>query len=456
MKHRATGVAIAAVTSLALIATGQPAQATERQSIDSAVASSLTPAKIEASLGRYKAAYSGQIFRNYGSDWTLCSLRDPDRFLVFSGMDTEVRTFFTPRSADSQQGVQQSQFLFASPAAAQRSFTKLQRNAKKCTGTSTERIDSDDAADSLEWQSTLSNGTMNAVAGVATVTVENDWSRATGGEVDFRQDEFSTYSRVGDAIIRVTYQRSPNGSLSSSERRGVQGTTKSAIEAYQRQSMPAAGSIQGRFARGVSALIDVSDIPASLGARKNFSAQDMRLDSQRMRIWLCDTEGKQFDDDAATAPFIGVTANPVQTSAEYDSNRGAGVTETIMDFASTQRAERAFAQMRSEAKKCTGSFPEQIDDVADDTGEVFSGVITRTFANSEKKVTGSAPSITIDSRITADIPAAGPATTTGAYDVLTLAGSRVVWVRFSTEQAINAKQKKGVEELSVSAVGALR
>lgn len=456
MRHRTTGVAVAAVAALALVASIQPALASERQAINAAVASSLTPANIAPGLGRYKPTFSGDIFRDYQSDWVLCSLRDPDRFVSFRGMDTEVRTFFAPRTAGSPQGVQQSQFLFSSARAAQREFDQLQRNAKQCTGSSTERFDGDDPGDSIEWQSTLSNGTMRAVANIATITVENDWNRALGGDVDLRQDEFSTYSRVGDAIIRVTYQRSPNGSLTVAERRAVRATTKAAIENYQRQAAPRAGSIQGRFANSTASLIEERDIPASLGSRKSLTPQDIRLTSGRDRIWLCDTEGTQFSDDAPSVPFAGITSNPVQVSSSYDRNRDGSISELILDFASAKRAERAFAQMRTQAKKCNGSFPEQIEGAGDGDGVPFSGVITRAFTTTEKKVTGSAPSIAIETQITSDIPAAGPATTSGLYQVLTLSGSRVVWVNFTSESPTTAKEKAGVEQLSVIAVRALR
>lgn len=456
MRYARTGVAVVAAASFVLAALSQPAMASEREAIDAAVASSLTPASIAPSLGKYKAAYSADVYRDYQSDWTLCSLSDPDQFVVFGGMDTEVRTYFAPQSANTSRGVQQSQFLFASPSAAKLAFGKLQRNAKKCSGSSSELVDGDDPSGSIEWQSTLTNGTVRAVPGVPTVTVQNDWTQALGGNVNLRQDEFSTYSLVGEAILRVTYQRTPDGSLSGAERRGARITTKAAIEKYQRQVAPKAGSIQGRFANATASLIEVRDIPSSLGSKKSFRPEQIRLASDRARIWLCDTAGDQFSDDANTVPFAGITSNPVRVEAEYDRARTATVTEKILDFATAQRAERAFTQLRTQAKKCNGSFPETIDGASDDTGEAFSGVLTRTFTAKEKKVTGTTSSITIESQITSDIPVAGPATTTGAYEVLTLSGAQVVWVRFDAQSPTTAKQRTGVEQLSDAAVRALR
>jgi hypothetical protein len=366
-------------------------------------------------------------------------------------MDTEIRYLFTPRTADSAQGVQQSQFLFADSATAHRVFRKLQRDVRQCEGTDTQRIEGDTPADLIEWQSSVTNGTMQAVPGISTVTVNNDWTRAIGGDVNFRQDEFSTYSRVGHAIIRVTYERDPNGTLTPAERRGVRETTRAAVENYRDQRAPKAGSIQARFTSSLPELIEAQDVPSSLGAAKRFRAQDISLASERQRIWLCDPEGLQFSDEGDTAPFIGITASPVQVSSGLAQDGQGGVNQIIMDFSTNKQAARAFTQLRSQAKKCSGTFVEDVSGTGDEDGEPFSGSITRTFSTTESRLVGASPSILISMGLQVQIDD-DPTNTSGFYEVLSLSGSQVVWMEFFTDGSVNSKQKKAVQALAVTAV----
>ena len=456
MNRGSAGLVLAAAASLVLVAAGAPAHASDRQAIDRAVATSLAPGDIAPALGAYKATYSGTVFENYQSTWTVCTPSNPNRAASFEGMDTEVRIFFAKKNESSKQSTQQSLFLFATPAAAREAFTKAQTQSRRCTGSSTERIESDDPSDVIEWQSTLSNSAMNAVSGVPTFTVTNDWTRAIGGDVDVRQDEVNSFSLVNNAIIRVEYRRSPDGSPTKKEMRGLQATTKAAIENYQRQRAPRRGSVQARFATSTASLVGVRDIPASLGRQRAWNSEEMQLESGRDRIWICDPEGNQFSDEGATAAFAGITSNPVRVSASFDRNRDGSLSQVIMDFGSTQRAQRAFAELQTQAQKCKGTFTQNIEGAGDGDGEAFSGTLTRRYTVGEKRISGSTPSITIENRLTSDIPVVGPPTTSGAYDVWTLSGSRVVWLVFTSEAPTTAKQRAGVEELTATAVGKLR
>lgn len=428
-----------------------PATATERGAIDRGVARSLTPSLIASSLGNYGTDYDGSVYRNYKSTWTVCSLTSPDRSAGFEGMDTEIRLAF---SAKNNKGVSQSIFLFPSASAAQKTFTTLQRDVKKCSGSSTETNNFGDSAGTIEWKSRVTNGSMQAVAGVPTVTVDNDWSRTSDGTT-FRQDEFSTYSLVDDAIVAVTYRRSAGGSANSSEIAGVKATTKAAIEKYLGRLPVKAGSLQASYATNTASLIDKGDIPRTLGAQSTIKADQIDLMSGKRRIWLCDPKGQQFSDDSNKVSFIGITSDPATVSGEYSLGRSAGLTETILDFRSPSKASTAFSTMQKRVASCSGAFTETVSGNDDETGAPFSGTITRTYGVTEADVAGKSASIVIDSRVQVQIPATDPGTVTSQYDVLTLAGSRVVWVTYNADNDISAKQKAAVRDVAAEGVRSL-
>lgn len=451
---RTKSIAAVSALSAALVmgSVTSPAGASEREAIDRGVSHSLTPALIAPGLGSYSSTYGGTVYQNYTSTWTVCSLSNPDRSAGFEGMDTEIRLGF---SAKDKKSVSESLFLFSSAAAAKKTFTKLQRDIKKCSGTSLERNDLGGDLGVIEWQARVSHGTMNAVSGVPTLTVDNDWSNTTDVS-EFRQDEFSTYSLVDDAIVAVTYRRSPGGSASAGEKRGAQVTTKAAIEKYQGRLPVKTGSIQASYSRSTAALIDKSDVPTSLGASSTIKADQIDLESSKRRIWMCDPEGKQFSDEANTVPYIGITSNPVTVSSEYSAGKSGYVSEAIMDFGSMAKAEKAFADMQKQARSCNGTFTEQVSGTDDESGAPFSGTITRAISVSKADVAGSTPSIVIDSQTRVQVPATDPARSTSQYEVITLSGSRVVWMKYGKDNQIAAKQKASVRELAQTAVAQLR
>lgn len=459
MSTRTTRTVFVSLAAVALTATSlaAPANASERQAIDRAIGHTLTPALIAPALGKYKVAYSGTAFRGYESTWGVCSLENPARSAGFKGMHTEVRMSFTPKRKGVPQGVGQSIFLFASSADASKTFQKLQRDVKRCSGSFTEREESGGSLGELIFQSKVSNGTMQAVPGITTLTVENDWSSEWSGASAFRQDEFATYSLVNDAIVLVRYQRSPGGSASAAEKRGAQATTKAAIERYQSRFAPKSGSIQATFAAGAARSLDRRDIPASLGKQSAIKPGELYVTSGRDRIWLCDLEGKRYTDDGDTAPFIGITSDPVTVSNYFMTGKnGRYVQEVILDFRSSQRAASAFKDLRAQAKRCNGIARQQISGSDDETGEPFDGVITRNYKVSEKSIAGTSPSIVLDWQFTVQVPSTEPARPSGTYETWTLQGSRVVWLYFGREGVVTAQEKAGAEQLTKTAVDRLR
>lgn len=458
MRTRTSRVTVVSLMAGALSATALavPAVASERQVIDRAIGHTLTPAAIAPALGKYKARYTGTALRGYKSTWSVCSLKNPSRFAGFEGMHTEVRMSFTPQRKGVPQGVAQSLFLFASPAEAMKTFQKLQRDIRRCSGSYSDRFDAGGDLGERVSRAKVSNGTMQAVPGITTLTVENDWSTEWSDIPAFRQDEFGTYSLVNDAIVFVRYQRSPGGTVTASEKRGVQATTKAAVERYQSRFAPKSGSIQAAFAADSARSIDKRDIPASLGKQSAIKPGELFLTSARDRIWLCDLEGKRYSDDGDTAPFIGITSDPVTVSNYHSTGKGAYVQEVTLDFGTTQRAAKAFKDLRTQAKRCNGVSRQQVSGSDDETGEPYSGVITRNYKVSEAAIAGALPSIVLDWQFTVQIPSTERPKPSGTYEVLTVQGSRVVWLTYGRDGVLSGTEKAGVRDLTQTAVARIR
>jgi len=441
--------------SLGAATLASPSLATPPSDTDTVVfgiGHSLTPGNIAPSLGSYRAAYDGGAFRNYTSSWTACSFDSGDRFVAFSGMNTEIRLRFAPQKRASKQGMSQSIFQFPSQAAANRTFTKLQKDIKQCRGATSDAMGSDSPEDATLWRGNYSNGTLNAVSGVPTVYVDYDWTRTIGSTVANRVDEFSTYSLVGDAIIGVFYERSPEGKASAREREGARVTTRAAIRNYQRSTPPSPTSVQGRFARNTAAFVGPKDVPAALGSR--WVDQDISLTATGDRIWLCDPDNIQFADPGTPGRFIGIKASPVQVSTSLEGPRN-DVGQGIYDFASVREANAAFTRMTSEAKRCSGTTRQNVSGVGGEDGQPFSGTITRTYQVARPSVSGNAPSIAITFRQTSEIPTGSAPDTFGEYDVYTLDGARIVLVRVYESRPVSVQQRSAAHELSKRVIARL-
>jgi hypothetical protein len=459
--HTRRLLAAAAAAGMLAATIGAPALANpakDTKAITFGVGHSLTPADVAPALGSYRSNYSVGIYRNYTSTWTLCSLNTSEGNSSFSGMDTELRVRMPRERKSSEQNLSQSIFQFSSAAKAKQVFTKVQRDVKRCRGEFTDSADFGAPEEATLWRNTYTNGTLSAVSGVPTVYVNHDWTRTIGSTVVNRVDEFATYSLVNDAIIGVLYSRSPDGQLSAKEREGARLTTKAAITNYQRTTGPKAGSIQSRFTQNFSALIDAQDIPNSLGSKwVDGGTGTTSLQSQRQRIWLCDPKNEQYGETANTTPFIGITAAPVQATTSFTSRTGrqAGVSETILDFGTSQVARQAFTRMQQQAKRCDGVTRQNISGVGGESGEQWSGTTTLTYRVGSPRITGNTASIAINATNAIAIPAGSAPQTSGQYTVYTLSGSRVVVITVSQGAPVSASQQSGAQELSKRAVARL-
>jgi hypothetical protein len=406
---------------------------------------SLTPADIAPALGSYRAAYDGTAFRNYTSTWSVCSFDSGDRSVGFSGMNTEIRLRFVPQQRSSKQRMGQSIFQFSNPAAAKRTFAKLQKDVKGCRGTTTDAVGSDNPEDAILWSGNYSNGTLNAVASAPTIYVDYDWTRTLGSTVANRVDEFSTYSLVGDAIIGVFYQRTPDGKATAKEREGARVTTAAAIRNYQRSTPPKSTSVQGQFAANSAALVGQKEIPSTLGSR--WVDQDISLTATAEQIWLCDPDNIQFAEPGTTGRFIGIKASPVQVRTSVDGPRN-GVGQAIYEFKDARAASAAFSQMANQAKRCAGTTRQDVSGVSDEDGQPFSGSITRSYQVTRPSVSANTPSIAITLRQSVVIPAGSTPNVFGEYDIYTLDGARIALVQVYASRPISAQQRSGALDLS--------
>lgn len=455
---------VASITAAVAITAGMlavPASAASNQeAITFGIGHSLTPADVAPALGRYRAPYDGQVYPNYRSTWSVCSLGLSGSGVGFDGTETEIRLRFIPVSAASKQNLSQSIFQFTSAAKAKNTFAKLQRDVRGCTGSFSTTPDPDAPANMPTWAGSYTNGTLNAAAGVPTIYVDYDWTRSLGNQVEDRVNEYSTYSLVNNAIIGVFYQRTPDGKATAREREGARVTTRSAIGNYQRQAAPKAATIQGRFATNSAALLNPKDVPAALG--KRWKIEDQRFDATRQRIWICDPRGVQFgdanDQPARARDFYGVTADPAQVVRSLGGGAN-DIQQAIYDFGSSAKAKSAFTRLQRDAKRCNGTTVESFSGAGDGDGEPFAGTTSRTYRNAADPavVVNGTPAISVDLRQVTAFTTGQPTGSFGVFGLWVLDGQRVVFVNLygASGKTITNAQRAGVQELAKRAVARL-
>jgi hypothetical protein len=445
---------IIAISVIALAAAIAPPAAASQSTIAFGVARTLTPADIAKRLGAVSPNYSVEIFPDYRSDWILCSTRNPSKPMVFSGMDTEIRVGF-PRPGRIINPVNQSIFQFSTTEKARQAFETVQTRVKRCVDTVT---DASDPTDEFQFSRTsaYSNGTVTAVPNVPTVFVNEDFTYTAGGSDDgnVSQDSFTTYSLVNDAIIAVSFQRSPIGSITKKERKGVDNTTAAAIRNYQRTSAPKPRSLQASYAYGVDHFITPRDVPAVLIRPKGASVGSTNLNAKQGRLFLCDPQGIQFSDDADTAPFVGINAARVEMSSNITNNKSKEVQQTVYGFATEKKARKAFTRMEKAAKGCTRTTTSTETGEGDGDGQPFSVTFERTYTNAtDPAVTvNNVPSIALGSRLTVRENSTSQTSTSSSYGLLTLVGSNIMSLTFERENAVSAKQRAATQELANAAV----
>lgn len=150
-------------------------------------------------------------------------------------------------SADGRQpafrSVGISFFVFDSPSAATKAFSKLRERAKSCTGSRTNSYGGDTNPDGsvnpiYSSSTRLANGTVAAVVsdGQRGVFVEND-SRGTSQSDPSNpdlNDNYSIYAPVGDAIVQVTYSSNQRDRVTKAEAAAIAELTNKAIGVWRR------------------------------------------------------------------------------------------------------------------------------------------------------------------------------------------------------------------------------
>jgi hypothetical protein len=446
--------AIIIVSAIALTAVMAPPASATQSSIGFGVARTLTPGDIAKRLGAFSPGYSVEVFPNYTSDWQLCSTRNPNKPMVFGGMNTEIRAFFN-RPSGTSTPVLQSILTFPSAQKAQEAFATVQTRVKRCTDTIVDKSEPGDEF-VFERSSAYSHGTMNAVANTSTVYVFEDFTFTVGGpgaEVS-SEDSFTTYSLVNDAILAVSFRRPAANTITNKERKGVENTTAAAIRNYQRRTPPKPRSLQSTYTFGVDHFITPKDVPVRLIRAKNAQIGSINLEDKRGRLFLCDPQNIQFSDDANTAPFIGITAARTEMKTSVTNNSGREVQQVAYDFGTNKKARKAFAAMQKEVTKCTGTTTSRESGEGDGDGQPFSVTFERTYTNASAPEVSvkNVPSIALGSRLVVKDDNSSESSTSSSYTLLTLTGSTVLSLTYERANNISAKQRTATQELAKTAI----
>jgi hypothetical protein len=184
----------------------------------------LLPAKqIPKVLGVYRANPGFSVDPDNSSIY-LCYVSDTETDVRVRAKNVNYSGFYRNAQRNSTKNVSMNMYEFRTSQGAISAFRSLEREAKKCTGTSNSSFQDDDSGVTYTWSSTKSNGKVPSVtvAGVASVFVNVDYINGSSDrDGQDLSDSYSVYTLVNNVILQTNYSIGNAAQLTPAERKGA-------------------------------------------------------------------------------------------------------------------------------------------------------------------------------------------------------------------------------------------
>lgn len=183
----------------------------------------VTTKQIPKVLGVYRANPGFNVDPD-NSGIYLCYVSDTDSDVRVKAKNVNYSSFYRNANRNSSKSVSTNVYEFRSNQVAIAAFRSLEREAKKCIGTSNSSYQDDDSGVTYTWSSTKTNGKVPAVTvtGVASVFINIDYINGSSDrEGQDLSDSYSVFTLVNDVILQTNYSIGNAAQLTAAERKGA-------------------------------------------------------------------------------------------------------------------------------------------------------------------------------------------------------------------------------------------